>query len=461
VSLTFSDPGNTSTLQGFRRGVWVLVVVFLVIASGATALTLSEGPRLRAVVIDEASSLRTSGATLALRSDRAVTAVTKDMVTVSPSADFSVESSDTVVRIVFSKPLRAVTRYQVTLTGVSPRGLGAVSNWEASFETPAEELLYLRAAGNLDELVRLRLDGQPPEVLYQAQGIQRFTRVGVVYAVLRSADGDTFIELVDPVSGGIDRLAETPGLPVTHMASSAWGTSLIVTVDYSAGGRTVRDALAVLDTVGLREPEIVEGIDGQPLGVLKMAVSPVSGSIVVWLKDQSLILFDPLTGIILPLGNATELWGLDSLGDRVVAVDSLGTLARNLATGEEIRVPAGSLDGFPVSHEFTVMAPDGTTYQRVRVPGFNDGIPFYLVTADTGEGVHRRIFGNVQTPESIGGLGLSPNGQYLVIASNQNPHPLGFAGLLPDVARQETVLVIWDTEANAMYATEPGYSFTW
>ena len=97
MSLTFSDPGNTSTPQAFRRGVWVLVVIFLVIASGATAITLSEGPRLRDVVIDEASSLRTAGVALALRSDRAVTAVTQDMVQVSPSADFSVESSDTEI----------------------------------------------------------------------------------------------------------------------------------------------------------------------------------------------------------------------------------------------------------------------------------------------------------------------------------------------------------------------------
>lgn len=461
MSLTFSDPGSTTTPQGFRRGVWALILVFLIIVSGASALTLSEGPRLRDVVVDEASLVRTAGAVLALRSDRAVTPVSTEMVQVSPAADFSVESSDTVVRIVFSEPLRAATRYQVTISGVSPRGLGAESNWATSFDTPAEELLYVRAAGEMDELVLLGLDGKPPEVLYQAAGIQSFARVGVVYAVLRSVDGDTFIELVDPVSGGIDRLAETPGFPVTQMASAAWGTSLIVTVDYSSGGRTVRDALAVLDTVGLREPEVVAGLDGQPLGVLKMAVSPVSGSVVVWLRNQSLILFDPLTGIIVPLGNATELWGMDSLGDRSVAVDSLGTVAKNFSTGEEIRIPAGTLESFPVSHEFTVMAPDGTTYQRVRVPGFDDGLPFFVVTLDTGEGVHQRIFGNVQTPESIGNLGLSPNGQYLVITSNSRSHPLGFAGLLPDVARQESVLVIWDTEANAVYATEPGYSFSW
>lgn len=461
MSLTFSDPGSTSTQRGFRRAVWLVVLIFILVATGATAVTLSEGPRLRGVVIDEANSLQTTGAILALRSDRAVTAVTVDMVGVTPAAEFTVESSDTVVRIVFAEPLLASTRYSVVVEGVSPRGLGAVSTWATSFQTPAEELLFVRAAGDVDELVSLRLDGQSPQVLYRAPGIQSFARVGVVLAVLRTVDDDTFIELVDPVSGGVDRVATTPGYQVTQMAHSAWGTSLVVTVDYSVGSSDVRSALALVDTVGLREPEIIEGISGQPLGVLKMAVSPVSGNIVVWLRDQTLVLFDPLTGIIVPLGNAAELWGLDSLGARVVAVDSLGTLGRNLATGEEIRVPAGTLEGFVVSHEFTVMAPDGTTYQKVRVPGVGEGPPFFVVTVDEGEGIHRRVWGSVQRPESVGALALSANGQYLVIAHNRNPHPLGFAGLPPTVVREETSLVIWDTHAGAVYATEPGFSFTW
>lgn len=461
MSPTFSDPGSTATARGFTRAVWALALVFVLIATGATVLTLSEGPRLRTVAIDEAYSLQTSGATLALRSDRAVRAVTPDMVSITPVAPFSVESSDTVVRIVFDQPLLAATQYTVSVAGVSPRGLGAVSHWKTGFQTPAEELLYLRAAGDVDELVSLRLDGQSPEVLYRAAGIQSFARVGVVFAVLRTSGDETFIELVDPVSGGVDRIATTPGYQVTQMARSAWGTNLVVTVDYQEGSGNVRSALALLDTVGLRQPEVIEGFSGGPLTVLKMAVSPVSGNIVVWLRDQSLILFDPLTGIIVPLGNATELWGLDSLGGRVVAVDSLGTLGKNLVTGEEIRVPAGLLEGFPVSHEFTVMAPDGTTYQKVQLPGFDDGPPFFVVTVDEGEGLHRRVFGSVQSPESVGPLGLSANGQYLVIAHNKNPHPLGFTGLSPDVVREETSLVIWDTHADAVYATEPGFSFTW
>jgi hypothetical protein len=462
VSLTFSDPGNTTTWRKFRHALWTLVIVFLLVGTGATAFTLSEGPRLRSVAIDESSALQTSGSTLALRSDRAVAPVTSEMVQVSPSAAFQVESTDTVVRVSFTEPLLAATQYTVALSGVSPRGLGASSDWVTTFRTPAEELVFVRAAGEVDELVALRLDGSNPRVLYQAPGIQSFTRVGVVFAVLRSENNQTFIELIDPNSGAVDRLADTPGIEIVSMAKAAWGTTLVVTVNQTGGGGTaVRGALALIDTVGSRAPEIVDGPSGNPLGVQKVIVSSVSGNIVAWLRDQTLVRFDPLTGIVVPAGTAAELWGFDSLGDRVVAVDSLGTLGRDLTTAEETRVPAGTLDGFPVFHEFTVMAPNGTPYQRVLLPGFDDGPPFAVVTVDLGEGIHRRLVGSLQTPQTVGSIGLSPNGQYLVIESNEAASALGFAGLSREVVRQETTLVIFDTHEGVVYATEPGFSFTW
>ena len=107
------------------------------------------------------------------------------------------------------------------------------------------------------------------------------------------------------------------------------------------------------------------------------------------------------------------------------------------------------------------MAPNGTTYQSALLPGFDDGPPFALVTLDLGEGIHQRLVGSVQTPQSVGSIGLSANGQYLVIESNPMPSTLGFIGLSSEVVRQDTSLVIFDTHAKVVYATEPGFSFTW
>jgi hypothetical protein len=298
--------------------------------------------------------------------------------------------------------------------------------------------------------------------VYRAPGIISFTRVGVVYAVLRTDQGDTFIELVEPESGAVDRIPATPGVELVSMARSAWGTSLVVTVDTALreGGGTMR-ALALIDTLGQRTPEIVTGADGRPLGVLKVAVSEVSGNIVVWLRDQSLVRFDPLTGVVVPLGAATELWGFDATGESVIYVDSLGTLRKNLRTAEEARVVAGTLEGFPVSHELTVAAPNGTTFQRVLVPGIGEGPPFSVVTVDSGEGQHTRVLGSLQQPQSVGSIALSPNGHFLVVEMNDASTVVGFAGLATEVVRSGTRLVIYDTAAGVVYAEEPGYAFTW
>ena len=462
MSRTFSDPGAPSSRKHYRRGLLAVVLVTSLIALAAVVGTLTEGPRLRSATIDETTTIQAAGVALTLRSDRAVTEVSEAHVTITPETAFSVETTDLDVRVVFDEPLLAATTYRVSVSSVAPRGFGATGTLDTSFQTPPEELLFLRSAGEQDELVRLVLDGSAPEVIYQASGIQSFSRVGVVYAVLRSVQGETFLELVEPSSGAVDRIPATPGITLAGMARSAWGTTLVLTVDVELRGRagTFR-ALALLDTLGARTPEVVEGADGNPLGVTKVAVSDVSGNIVVWLRNQSLVRFDPLTGIVVPLGTAAELWGFDALGESVLYVDSLGTLARSLTDGSETRIPAGQLEGFPIFHEFTVLAPDGTAFQRAVVPGVADGPPYAVVTEETSDAVHTRLMGSLQTPQSIGVVGLSPNGQYLVAEINPAPSLTGFAGLSPEVIRRDTSLVIYDTAAQAIFAEIPGFTFTW
>jgi len=462
VSLTFSDPENTSTPRTYRVGLLGTALVLVLVIAGALSATLGDGPRLRSAVIDVDSAVQAPGVALTLRSDRALAAISPESIRITPEAPFSLQSTDLDLRIVFDHPLLSSTTYRVTIDSIEPRGWGAGSAWETSFVTPPADLLYLRSAGVDDELVEYTLDGSGPRVVYRAPGIISFTRVGVVYAVLRTDDSETFIELVEPESGAVDRIPATPGVSLVSMARSAWGTSLVVTVDTasSAGGGSMR-VLALIDTLGQRTPEVVSGIDGQPLGVVKVAVSEISGNIVVWLRNRSLVRFDPLTGVVVPLGMATELWGFDATGQSVIYVDALGTIQKNLRTAEETRVLAGTLEGFPVFHEFTVSSPNGTTFQRVLVPGIGEGPPFSVVTVDSGDGQHTHLLGSLQTPQSVGSLGLSPNGHFLIVEINAQSSVVGFAGLAPDVVRSDTRLLIYDTAAGAIYAEEPGYTFTW
>jgi len=461
VSPTFSDRGTRSTALLYRRGLWAIVIIFGLVIGGAGISTTVQGPQLRSVTIDQSSVTNSPGVALSLRSDRALAEVSAASVTITPAAEFEIERGDLDLRLVFTYPLRSDTTYQVQIDNVRPRGLGAPSSWSTSFSTPSDQVVFLRAAGADTELVRFGVEGSALEVLYRAPGIVGFSSVGVVYAVHRLWQDESILELVDPITGGVDRIAFGPSERVAGIASAAWGTSLLLTMDTTIDGRPLRGVVALLDTVGLRIPEVITGADGRPLQALRVSVSPHTGHVLVWLLDQNLIIFEPLTGVAIPLGVAAELWGFDALGTSAVFVDALGTVSVDIRSREERRIPVGVLDGFPVFHELTTLTPQGESYQRVVLPGFAEGPDFALVTAAGDDGVHRRIVGNPTTPESVGALQLSANGQYLAVELNPVATPFGYAGLLPQDIRAKTRLVVIDVSANVVILDTPGFSFAW
>jgi len=461
VSPTFSDRGTRSGARAYRVGLVALVTLFLGVIVLAGATTIAQGPQLRSAAIDQQSATRSSGTVLTLRSDRALASVSASAVVVTPEAEFEIEQGDLDLRIVFTHPLRAGLSYSVSIEDVRPRNLGAGATWTTRFQTPPESLAFLRAAGADTELVRFDFDSAQPQLLYRAPGIVGFAPVGVVYAVHRMVGQESVLELVDPISGGVDRIAIDPQDRIASIASASWGTSLVMTLDTTLNGQSLRGVVALLDTVGQRTPEIVTGADGRPLRALKAQVSPVTGNVLVWLVDQSLVIFEPLTGVVIPLGVATELWGFNSLGTSAVFVDALGTVSVDLRTREETRIPVGQLDGFPVFHELTTLSPQGLSFQRVVVPGFAQSPDFVVVTVSGDDGVHRFVLGNLTKPESIGSLQLSPGGQYLAVELNPLATPFGYAGLTKEEVRSGTRLVVLDVlEGNKLLET-PGFSFAW
>jgi len=461
VSLTFSDRGTKTGAGVYRRGFVGILVVFGLVIGVAGFTTLVQGPQLRSFSIDDTNVTTTPGVALSLRSDRALAEVSKASVVVTPDAEFELDQGALDLRVVFTHPLQAGTSYTVQVKDVKPRNMGAGADWRATFETPHEDVVFLRAAGAETELVRFVLDGSEPSVMYRAPGIVGFAPVGVVYAVHRQWQDESILELVDPVSGGVDRIAIAPGDRVGSIATAAWGTSLVLTLDTTLSGQPLRGVVALLDTVGPRTPEVLSGADGRPLRALKVQVSPVTGNVLVWLLDQSLIIYEPLTGVAIPLGVAAELWGFNSLGTQAVFVDALGTVAVDIRTREETRIPVGQLDGFPVFHELTTLSPQGLSYQRVLVPGFADNPDFAIVTVSGDDGVHRRLLGNVNTPESIGAVALSPNGHYLAVEVNSVVTPFGYAGLTQIDIRQNTRVVILDLKEQVQILDTPGFSFAW
>jgi hypothetical protein len=134
---------------------------------------------------------------------------------------------------------------------------------------------------------------------------------------------------------------------------------------------------------------------------------------------------------------------------------------QNLRTGELTRVPLGEVNGFTLSHEKTTVAPDGTTVQRAVLPGIDGGNPFMVVTRDDGSGVHQVLTGSLSSPESVGAIRLSPNGQYVLVEHNTVSTPLGYVGLSARQVAVGTVVRVIDVATNTVVDEFLGHSFIW
>ena len=124
---TFSDRGTTAGARAFRRGLWSTIALLGVVAFGAGLLTLTQGPQLRSITLDETSSIRSAGE-ITLRSDRALASVPQTSIRINPAIPFTVTQKDLDLRLILDEPLLAGTDYEIEIDGVEPASLGASGN---------------------------------------------------------------------------------------------------------------------------------------------------------------------------------------------------------------------------------------------------------------------------------------------------------------------------------------------
>ena len=462
MSLTFSDRGVTPGAKDFRSLVVVMVTVLTLVIVGVGAWSMLQGPKLRDVQIDESSLHQRSGAFVALRSDRAIDPVGIDQVRITPEAPFTLDDDGLSVRLTFEQPLLADTEYRVDVSGVRPSGLGQEGSWSTTFTTGGFDFVFLRDLGDTTEIHRAVPGMAGSEVLYSAPGIVSVTPVASIVAVVREVGGERSLELIDPSTGVAERVVLPPGFEIVDLANASWGTTLVTIQNVTPPAiESVFGALVLLDVLSDRTPEIVRGISGQPLSVRSIAVSPQSGEILVWQKNQELVRFNPLTQVVLPVGTAAELWGFDSLGTQALYVDGLVTLSQDLAIGELTLVPRGEFEGTSLRHQKFALAPDGLRLHRAQLPGLGEGNPYSIVTREDSEGIHTLVTGSLDTPGSIGNIGLSPNGQFLLVEVNPEGSTLGYQGLTADEISQGTVVRVLDLQDNTVVGEYPGYGFVW
>lgn len=462
MSLTFSDRGAGRGVREFRKATLASVIT-LVLASGiAAGWSLFQGPRLHDVSLDVNSLHQRSDSKVILRVDRAISGVSKSQVSIFPSAPFTVQHQGLDIEFTFQNPLLADTDYEIRVSGIQPSGFGREGSFATKFRTGSFDFLYLSPAGEGVQVHEVSLGDSPSRVLYEGRRIRSAIPVGSILAVLSDSEDERILRLVDSDSGAEEKVAFPPGFEPVSLANSSWGTTLILTANIQGeNGVTIFDALVLLDVLGSRVPEPVLGFTDEPLSVRSVYVSPSSGEVLVWLKNREVLRFNPLTNVLLPLGTASELWGFDSLGEQVLYVDALGTLAQNISTGNVTRVPAGRWEGMFVDHQKFLIAPDASRVHRVQVPGISGGNPYDLVTLEKDEGIHEWLTGSLDSPGSIGDIGISPNGQYLLVEFNPLSSEIGFPGLTENEVRDFTQIQVFDLAQELKIDEFSGFNFIW
>jgi hypothetical protein len=431
MSLTFSNRrevrSDRAAIRGFESAVWITVAVATLIAVVALTVYALQGPRLRSGALDLVRAVAAPQTALRLEADRPLQPIQIEQVSIEPSVDFRVEVQGSLASVVFLDALDYGTTYRVTLNGMVGVGQASSASWEYEFSTPAARLFYLDRgeAGEGNRIFSVGMDGEPPTEVYRADHIDVFVPIGSTVVAFSSDEDGARADLVEPVSGRVDRMVLPADVVVNDVFAPASGTRVAFTLSSTGDGEYDR-TLFVLDTAGARTPVPVAGLDGEPLRVTEAAVVPASDTLIAWVDDVRVVSVDLRTSLVLPVAEeAAQLWGVSSRGDKVVMVDLGGTVAIDLVNLEETRVIPGQLSGRDVFEGQTLVLSDGRRIQTVAL-GNAQGTDFTSLIAI---GDERGLSPLYRTPEDRGSIGTfvpSPSDQYLAIET------------IPDRARRES-----------------------
>lgn len=349
--------------RGFGRTVGLVVGVLVAAAIALALIGAVTPPRLNSTAVAPDALVSRPGQRLVLTLDQPF-AADGLRLTVSPEtpAELSVDGTSLIVR--FPGILDYATTYSVAVDGVRGTATGATGSVAASFTTPDEQILLLVPGSGTepDRIVRASATaGGAPEVVYEAQRINEFVRLGDGLVVVADdgdgphvrqigADGSTF-ELGGPEDATYRELRAAPD-------GRSYG---VVMTSASVGPeQTVYDSVLRLVDATTGIDEELTGFDGAPLAVADWRYVRGTSSLLVRSTDRQGYLIDTAGGDPVPLGTLGTLRGFVP-GTATLLTDQWPeTFATDLTTGDttSITVPDAPLRDGEVPGDFAVLGAD-------------------------------------------------------------------------------------------------------
>ena len=417
------DEGSSAGARGFWTLGFALAGVLAVIAALLGFLGASRGPELGSATIAVDRAVAAGGQPLVLQGRQPLEEVQPSQVTVTPAAEFSVETNEAQVVLRFSRPLAYATEYTVTVADVQSRHTHAASQWTHSFTTPGYAVYSLvtrgpGAFGPDDQVLRTEPGGDPVPVL-TTPGIEEYTVAGgLVVAVVRESDLETRLVASAGPDADLVTLETPPGTAIGLLAGSAeQGMVGYTLVGAEAEGERFYDNVLFLQDVTdlAQPPHEVTQADGKELRVIDWAFVPGTRSLV--LQDEEGQLF--LTGLapgsaLTPLGSHDQLLGFLPGTATLVVMKGTDEIMLDLALGKTTALPppgdAGDTD--VLAGERTMISPAEWVQRFDDIAYLDDVAVITSRLQHTLDGVATTV---ATVPPDLGRLlatGVSGNGQY-------------------------------------------------
>lgn len=415
VASTRRSRARSRRARAFVAGFAAVVGILAVLVLGGAALTSIQGPRVTAVSVDPEAAATASGARLIVTTTQSLAEVRPDQVTVTPTADVTLDTSGRSVGVRFSRPLWDDTEYTVTIRDLAGLGGGPPVTVTETFTTPALRVFVLQRGEDEDRILRTDLEGTDAEVVFTAAHIEDF-RTTAGHLVISTVGEDDLSQLiVTSLVGQSPRPLPLPGDGHISALQSADRGELIgyLYTDADIAQGRGRESVLFTASVSLADretpPAEVVRVGGESR-VDDWRFVPGTDAILMLTFDGALTLAGPSAEPV-ALGNAVGILGI-ARGSTDAFVERIdGPVRIDLRTAEES--PLEPTDPALGQVNALVPLPDGSTLRTLAIlEGFT--VVSTTVTEVDADGAVRPLF-SVPPSDTLLQVCVSPSGRYAAI----------------------------------------------
>ena len=433
--------------RAFLAAFAAVIGVLAVLGLAGAAVGGAQGPRVTNVQVDPQAAVAASGARLIVTMNQSLAAITAEQVTVTPAAEFTVDTSGRNMGVRFTLPLHDDTKYTVHFADVVGLGGGPAATVSQTFTTPKTAVYVLQRGTAEDRIVRTRLDGSDPQTVFRADHIEDFraTSSHLVVSVL-DARGHAVLVVTDP-QGRHARELPLPGEgAITRLQSADRGELIGYTYsDANLGEDGARESLlftaSLKDSAATAKPTpVTVGADDERVADWRFV--PDSDSILVLGYDGRMLLTAANGSGATDLGTGNAIDGI-ARGSAVAVVERAdGMVTVDLTDGTPAPLVEATAEGRAVPGHMGVVTPlPGAAGGSIRPytvldvaggSGAGQGVP-------EGTTVYRVDAGGAATPifempvdDAIQQTCVSASGQYAAVTvAPDSVHDLYDDYLLP------------------------------